>query len=33
MHFSDLSVNQLRVSVDFRQTYEAYQDARRNAAR
>lgn len=33
MYFNDLSNNQLRVSVDLRQTYEAYREARRNAAK
>lgn len=33
MYFSELSGNQLRVSVDLRQTFEAYREARRNAAR
>lgn len=33
MYFSDLSDNQVRVSVDLRQTYEAYREARRNAGR
>lgn len=33
MNFNELSNNQLRVSVDLRQTYEAYREARRNAAR
>jgi hypothetical protein len=33
MRFSELSGNQLRVSVDFRQTYEAYREAHHNAAR
>lgn len=33
MYFSELSSNQLRLSVDLRQTFEAYREARRNAAR
>jgi hypothetical protein len=33
MYFSELSGNQLRLSVDLRQTFEAYREARRNAAR
>lgn len=33
MSFSDLSANQMRVSVDLRQTYEAFRDARHIAAR
>lgn len=33
MNFSNLSGNQLRVSVELRQTSEAYREARRNAAR
>lgn len=33
MYFSELSSNQMRVSVDLRQTFDAYSDARRNAAR
>lgn len=33
MYFSELSSNQLRLSVDLRQTFEAYSEARRNAAR
>lgn len=32
MLFHELSANQSRVSVDAKQTYEAYRDARRNAA-
>lgn len=33
MYFSELSGNQVRLSVDLRQTFEAYWEARRNAAR
>ena len=33
MNYSELSQNQLRVSVDLRQTYGAYREARRNADR
>lgn len=33
MNYSELSSNQLRVSIDLRKTYEAYREARRNAAR
>lgn len=33
MNYSELSQNQLRVSVDLRQTYEAYREARRNTDR
>ena len=33
MHYSELSSNQLRVSVDLRQTYEAYRECRRNVLR
>ena len=31
MNFRDLSPNQLRVSIDLKQTYEAYRDAARAA--
>jgi hypothetical protein len=33
LYYSDLSDNQLRVSVDLRQTWEAWREAYRNAAR
>lgn len=33
MHFNELSSNQLRISLDIGQTFEAYREARRNAAR
>ncbi len=33
MYFHELSTNQLRVSVDLRQTFEAYREAKRNVAR
>ncbi|MDD5330088.1 MAG: hypothetical protein PHX38_08795, partial [Sulfuricella sp.] len=33
MFYSELTQNQLRVSVELRQTYEAYREVRRNAAR
>ena len=33
LYFRELSANQLRVSRDAKQTYEAYRDARRNADR
>lgn len=33
MYYRELSANKLRVSVDLRQTYEAYREARRNAAK
>lgn len=33
MEYQELSLNQLRVAIDLRQTYEAYREARRNAAK
>jgi hypothetical protein len=33
MHFNELTPNQARVSVDLRQTYEAFREARRSTAR
>jgi hypothetical protein len=33
VYFSELSNNQQRLSIDIRQTYEAYREARRNAAK
>ncbi len=33
MYYSELSTNQLRVSVDLRQTWETYREARRNASK
>jgi len=32
-YFSELSNNQQRLSIDIRQTYDAYREARRNAAK
>jgi hypothetical protein len=33
VYFSERSNNQQRLSIDIRQTYDAYREARRNAAK